>query len=134
MLKVDIADLPYNLDKEKQIDDLMNLYSQKVYLLAYSYVKDRGLAEDISQEVFIKCYKSLNQFRGESQISSWIYRITVNTAKDMLRSKGFNALSFRKPFLKILQRVRALRRRRSSRMSGKRFCKLSLVCPLNIAS
>lgn len=101
MPKYHNADLPNNLEeinKEKMIDDLMNLYSKKVYLLAYSYVKDRGLAEDISQEVFLKCYKSLHQFRGESQISSWIYRITVNTAKDFLRVKSFRVLQFPKSF------------------------------------
>ena len=64
MPKNTIADLPYNPDKisevekGKFIDDLMNVHSRKVYLLAYSYVKDKGLAEDIAQEVFIKCYKS----------------------------------------------------------------------------
>ena len=98
------ADLPYNsdqiseLEKGKTIDELMNLHSRKVYLLAYSYVKDKGLAEDIAQEVFIKCYKSLHHFRGDSQITSWIYRITVNTAKDFLRSKSFNILKYPKSF------------------------------------
>ena len=108
MPKYSVADLPTHYDqithedKENIIDDLMNLYSKKVYLLAYSYVKDQGLAEDISQEVFLKCYKSLNQFRGESQISSWIYRITANTAKDYLRSKSFNILKYPKSFFEGL--------------------------------
>lgn len=74
-------------NKEEIIDDLMTTYSQKVFLLAYSFVKDHGIAEDISQEVFIKCYRNLHKFRGESSISSWIYRITANTAKDFLRKK-----------------------------------------------
>jgi RNA polymerase sigma-70 factor, ECF subfamily len=80
--------------KEEIIDELMELYSEKVYLLAYSYVKDKGMAEDISQEVFIKCFKSLQYFRGDSKISSWIYRITANTAKDFLRSKSFNLFKY----------------------------------------
>lgn len=104
MPKINIADLPYNPDKVSEvekgriIDELMNLHSRKVYLLAYSYVKDKGIAEDIAQEVFIKCYKSLNHFRGDAQITSWIYRITVNTAKDFLRSKSFNILKYPKSF------------------------------------
>ena len=69
------------------LNELMDLYSQNVYLLAYSFVKDKGLAEDISQDVFIKCFKHLNEFRGGSLITSWIYRITVNTSKDYLRKR-----------------------------------------------
>ena len=71
MPKKHIADLPYNPDiirdveKGHIIDELMNQHARKVYLLAYSYVKDKGLAEDIAQEVFIKCYKSLHHFRGD---------------------------------------------------------------------
>jgi RNA polymerase sigma-70 factor, ECF subfamily len=91
-------------DKEKVIDQWMNLYSRNVYLLAYSYVKDRGLAEDISQEVFIKCYKNMKQFRGDSNIKSWIYRITVNSAKDMLMSKNFNILKFPKMFFENIKK------------------------------
>ncbi len=66
-------------DKEIVIEQLMELYTQKVYLLAFSFVKDSGVAEDISQEVFLKAYKYLDSFRGESALKSWIYRITVNT-------------------------------------------------------
>ncbi len=111
MPKNTIADLPYNPDKisevekGKFIDDLMNVHSRKVYLLAYSYVKDKGLAEDIAQEVFIKCYKSLHHFRGDSQITSWIYRITVNTAKDFLRSKSFNILKYPKIFFENITKT-----------------------------
>lgn len=124
MPKINIADLPYNpdqiseIEKGKLIDELMNLHSRKVYLLAYSYVKDKGLAEDIAQEVFIKCYKSLNHFRGDAQITSWIYRITVNTAKDFLRSKSFNILKYPKSFLKVYQKVRPQRMRCSNKTSG----------------
>ncbi|MDR7239545.1 sigma-70 family RNA polymerase sigma factor [Neobacillus drentensis] len=106
MPKNQIADLLHNpdkeIEKEKFIDELMNQHSRKVYLLAYSYVKDKGLAEDIAQEVFIKCYKSLHHFRGDSQITSWLYRITVNTAKDFLRAKSFNILKYPKSFFESL--------------------------------
>lgn len=81
-------------DKSKVIDELMTLYTKRVYLLAYSFVKDQGLAEDISQEVFLKCYKSLDKFRGEASIKSWIYRITVNLSKDYLGKRGFQLLKF----------------------------------------
>lgn len=53
-------------DKEIVIEQLMELYAEKVFLLAFSFVKDRGVAEDISQEVFLKAYKYLDSFRGEA--------------------------------------------------------------------
>jgi RNA polymerase sigma factor (sigma-70 family) len=81
-------------DKGELIEQLMNLYVEKVYLLAFSFVKDRGLAEDISQEVFFKCYKYIDNFRGESSLKSWIYRITVNTSMDFLRKKSPKPLFF----------------------------------------
>jgi RNA polymerase sigma-70 factor (ECF subfamily) len=65
-------------------------------LLAYSFVKDQGLAEDVSQEVFIKCYKHIGNFRKDASIKSWIYRITVNTSKDFVRKKSFQVLKFPK--------------------------------------
>ncbi|WP_161993056.1 sigma-70 family RNA polymerase sigma factor [Sediminibacillus terrae] len=72
-------------EKELLLKELMASYSQKVFLLAYSFVQDHGMAEDISQEVFIKCYQNLNQYRGEASLSTWLYRITANTSKDVLR-------------------------------------------------
>lgn len=72
--------------KEETIEKLMTTYGQKVTRLAYTYVKDRGKAEDIAQEVFIKCITKLNQFRGDSALKTWIYRVTVNLCKDELKS------------------------------------------------
>lgn len=77
---------------EVQIAELVDEHSKKIYLLAYSYVQDKGSAEDIAQEVFLKCYKNLKRFRGEASIQTWLYRITVNTAKDHLRKKSFQLL------------------------------------------
>lgn len=87
----DDSDIDIN-NKESTIELLMQRYSEKVYLLAFSFVKDRGIAEDISQEVFLKAYKYLDRFRGEAAISSWIYRITVNTSKDFLKKKNLKQM------------------------------------------
>ena len=57
---------------------LVELYKRKVYTIAYDILKIHEDAEDISQEVFLKVYHSIKNFRGESKLSSWIYRITVN--------------------------------------------------------
>lgn len=85
-------------NKEQIIEEIMTMYSQDVYLLAYSFVKDQGMAEDISQEVFIKCYKYMEKFRGDASIKSWIYRIVVNTSKDFIKKKSNRVLKFPKWF------------------------------------
>lgn len=58
----------------------------KVYRLCLSYVSgDEALADDLSQEAFVKIWQNLDRFRNESQVSTWIYRITVNTCLMHLR-------------------------------------------------
>jgi RNA polymerase sigma factor (sigma-70 family) len=93
-----------NEDKENVIEQLMNLYTEKVYLLAYSFVKDKGIAEDISQDVFLKCYKYLDNFRGEASLKSWIYRITVNTSKDYLKKKSLKQMLLSSSFLENIKK------------------------------
>ncbi|WP_316570692.1 sigma-70 family RNA polymerase sigma factor [Neobacillus sp. YIM B06451] len=93
------------LDTAKLFKQLMGLYTEKVYLLAYSFVKDRGLAEDISQEVFLKVYKYLDRYRGEAELGTWIYRITVNTSKDFLKKKSLKQLLLQNSFFEGLKRT-----------------------------
>lgn len=78
-----------DLNKEETIEWLMNEYGKSVVRLAYTFVKKEQLAEDIAQEVFIKCYEKLDTFRNESSYKTWIYRITVNLCKGRLRSWSF---------------------------------------------
>ncbi|WP_409273349.1 sigma-70 family RNA polymerase sigma factor [Neobacillus sp. SCS-31] len=92
-------------DTAKVIEQLMDLYTDKVYLLAYSFVKDKGLAEDISQEVFLKVYKYLDRYRGESELGTWIYRITVNTSKDFLKKRSLKQLLFESRFFEGVKRT-----------------------------
>ncbi|WP_439096761.1 sigma-70 family RNA polymerase sigma factor [Bacillus massiliigorillae] len=78
-----------HLNKEETIEMLMDQYGKSVVRLAFTFVKKEQLAEDIAQEVFIKCYQKLDDFRYESSYKTWIYRITVNLCKDRLRSWNF---------------------------------------------
>jgi RNA polymerase sigma-70 factor, ECF subfamily len=91
-------------NKDLMLEHIMTQYSKDVYLLAYSFVKEKGLAEDISQEVFIKCYRKIDSFRGDAALKSWIYRITVNTAKDTVKKKSFGILKFPKIFFENLKK------------------------------
>lgn len=68
------------------IETLMREYGNDVLRTAYSYVKDKYAAEDIFQETFIKAFKALDSFRDESNIKTWLIRITINAAKDFLKS------------------------------------------------
>ena len=56
-------------------------YQRRVERLIGRMVRDVDLVEDIAQETFIRAWRALHQFRGESQFYTWLYRIAVNTAK-----------------------------------------------------
>ena len=70
----------------RAFDLLVLKYQNRLISIAFKYVKERQLAEDITQEAFIKAYKSIDSFREESSFYTWVYRITVNTAKNYLVS------------------------------------------------
>ena len=72
----------------RAFDLLVIKYQSRVVSVAFKYVKEVHLAEDISQEAFIKAYKALETFREESAFYTWIYRITANTALNYLSSKS----------------------------------------------
>jgi RNA polymerase sigma-70 factor (ECF subfamily) len=67
-------------------DVLVLRYQHKVLKLIMRYVRDAAEAEDIAQEAFIKAYRALPAFRGDSAFYTWLYRIAINTAKNALVS------------------------------------------------
>ena len=64
---------------------LVDNYKDLVFTLAMRMVKNREEAEEVSQDTFIKVYKSLNKFKGNSKFSTWIYRVAYNTCLDRLK-------------------------------------------------
>ncbi len=73
---------------EKGAFDLLVLkYQHKIVNLVMRYVRDPDLALDITQEAFIKAYRALPRFRGDSAFYTWLYRIAVNTAKNHLAAQ-----------------------------------------------
>ncbi|EAC4354568.1 sigma-70 family RNA polymerase sigma factor [Listeria monocytogenes] len=79
---------------EQIISQLIDNYSDDVLHLVFSYVKNRTTAEDLTQEIFIKCYEKLDQFNNKSSIKTWLYRIAINHCKDYLGSWHYRKLNF----------------------------------------
>lgn len=69
-------------------DLLVRKYQHKIAKLVSRYVYDRTEVEDVTQEAFIKAYRAIAGFRGESAFYTWLYRIAINTAKNHLVAQG----------------------------------------------
>lgn len=69
-------------------DLLVVKYQHKIMSLVARYVRDNSEVQDVTQEAFIKAYKALPRFRGDSAFYTWLYRIAINTAKNHLMAKS----------------------------------------------
>ncbi len=79
----------------KAFHQLYELYSDKVYNTALSYVQNEQDAEEITQDVFTNVFRKAASFKGEATVSTWIYRITINTSLNHIkRKKRLSFLSF----------------------------------------
>ena len=65
-------------------DLLINKYQHRIVSLVARYVSDHADALDVAQEAFIKAYRAIGKFRGDSAFYTWLYRIAINTAKNWL--------------------------------------------------
>lgn len=79
---------------------LIERHKNYIYTLVYRLVEHRETAEDLTQEIFIKLYRSLVHFRGDAKFTTWVYRLTVNLVTDYRRSQR------RKPYEAILDKVK----------------------------
>ena len=75
-------------------EPLVEKYRQRVYRLAYNVLRDQEDAWDVAQEAFIKAYKALPAFRGQSAFYTWLFRITMNVAHDKARQRGAQGRAF----------------------------------------
>ncbi len=76
---------------KKAFELLVVKYQRKLMRLVSRLVRDQAEAEDVVQEAFIKTYRAIPQFRGDSAFYTWLYRIGVNTAKNYLLTQGRRA-------------------------------------------
>jgi RNA polymerase sigma-70 factor (ECF subfamily) len=87
--EIDIALVERVQRGDKSAYDLLVLkYQHKIGHLVSRYVHDMHESQDVTQEAFIKAYKGLKNFRGESAFYTWLYRIAINTAKNHLVTMG----------------------------------------------
>jgi RNA polymerase sigma-70 factor (ECF subfamily) len=71
---------------ERAVGELVDTYGQRIYQLAFRYLRNRQDAEEVTQDVLFKVFRKVGAFRGDAALSSWIYRITFNTAMSRLRA------------------------------------------------
>jgi RNA polymerase sigma-70 factor (ECF subfamily) len=71
------------------LGDLADAFGAKIYQLAFRYLRNREDAEEVTQDVLFKVYRKVGAFRGDAALSSWIYRITFNTAMSRLRTARY---------------------------------------------
>ncbi|GKU82199.1 sigma-70 family RNA polymerase sigma factor [Niallia sp. NCCP-28] len=66
--------------------EIVEKYGQDMLQLTFSYVNNKALAEDLTQDIFVKCYKSLHTYKRNSSLKTWLWRIAINHCKDYLKS------------------------------------------------
>ena len=78
---------------EQSFTELVSEYQTSLLRMCYLNLHDKGLAEDAVQETFVKAYRTLPSFRGESSLRTWLMRIAINTCRDMQRGSWLKHIS-----------------------------------------
>lgn len=80
---------------------LYNLYCKAMFLVAFRYVKDRFVAEDVMQDAFIKAFKNINKYKNEVAFGAWLKRIVINQSIDEIKKKKLELIAFNEEVFKI---------------------------------
>lgn len=75
--------------RDETIERMVTTWQLPLLRLCYIHLKDKTLAEDAVQETFLKAYRGINSFRGDSSEKTWLFKIAVNTCRDMTRGGWF---------------------------------------------
>lgn len=81
------------IDKRALLRELMERYGQDVWNFAYALTRDADLADDVSQDVFVKAYQKIDGFRGEASVKTWLLTIARNQVADARRSAFFRRVT-----------------------------------------
>ncbi len=78
----------------KAFELLMKKYQRRIFHLIYRITQDTGLVEPLAQDVFVKAFRAINSFKGESQFYTWLYRIVVNTCLSHIKKEASDTTPF----------------------------------------
>lgn len=78
------------MHKQKHFKEIFDLYSDMVYNVCLNYLQNKENAEDVTQNTFLKVYENISQFKENSALKTWIYRIAINQSLDFIRSTNTN--------------------------------------------
>ncbi|MEZ4437857.1 MAG: sigma-70 family RNA polymerase sigma factor [Polyangiaceae bacterium] len=70
---------------ETAFNELVQLYQQRVFALVFRMLGRRAEAEEITQETFVQCFRAIDRFRGDSKLSTWLFRVAVNLSKNRMK-------------------------------------------------
>ncbi len=88
---------------EAAFNELVRLYETRVFRLVLRMLSDRAEAEDVAQEVFITVFKSIDGFRGDSKLSTWLYRVATNHCKNRIKYLDRRARGKKREFDEIAE-------------------------------
>ena len=77
------------ITRNEKLEELVEKYQISLLRVCFTFLHDRNLAEDAVQETFMKVYQNLDSFHGNSSEKTWVFRIAMNTCRDMLRTRWF---------------------------------------------
>jgi len=77
-------------EKEKLFSEVYETFRHRIYRICYAYIYQKEEVEDLFQEIMINIWKSLDRFRGDSQLGTWVYRVAVNSAMLYNRNNKFH--------------------------------------------
>ena len=83
----------------RAVDIVVVKYQDRLIYSVYKFCKDLELSQDITQEAFVKAFRNIDKFRGESSFYTWIYRIAINTAKNYFSNKSRGAETYNEDIL-----------------------------------
>ncbi|MCD8510169.1 MAG: sigma-70 family RNA polymerase sigma factor [Bacillus sp. (in: Bacteria)] len=81
-----LEDMDFTETKDEWLEKIMEEFGERLTKLAYNYLKDWKFAEDVVQDVFITCYRDYENKNNITSFKAWIFRITINKCKDVLKS------------------------------------------------
>ena len=79
---------------QSAFDQLVGKYSSRAYQIAYGILNNREDAEEVAQDVFLRIFRALPKFRGDSEFSTWMYRIVINLSRNKLRWNKIRGAGF----------------------------------------